>query len=81
MLWDWRWRGRTTVTTSSMSSTTVLEGLERPLSPRVVVRFVYFVVAVATECRVVEALAFKVGHKVPEWGRVVVVTYVRHDDC
>lgn len=66
--------------TTSVSSTTVLEGLEGPLSPRVVVRFVCFVVAVATEGRVVEALALKVGDEVPERGRVVVVAYVRHDD-
>lgn len=80
MLWDWRWRRRPTVATSSVPSTTVLEGLERPLSPRVVVRFVCFVVAVATKGRVIEALALEVGHKVPEWGRVVIVAYVRHDD-
>lgn len=69
------------MTTGYMSSSTVLERLERPLGPRVVVRFICFVVAVASEGRVIEALTLKVGHEVPEWGRVVVVAYVRHDDC
>jgi hypothetical protein len=69
------------VATSSVSSTTVLEGLERPLGPRVIVRFVCFVLAGAAEGRVIETLALKVGHEVPERGRVVVVAYVRHDDC
>lgn len=55
--------------------------MEWPLSPRVVVRFVCFVFAVAAEGRVIETLALKIGHEVPEWGRVVVVSYVRHDDC
>ena len=68
-------------TSSGVSSTTVLEGLERPLTPRVVVRFVRFVLAVATEGRVIETLALKVCHEVPERGRVVVVAYVRHNDC
>ena len=66
---------------SSMSSTAVLERLEWPLSPRVLVRrLVCFVVAAAAKGRVVEALALKVGHEVPERGRVVVVSYVGHDD-
>jgi hypothetical protein len=59
----------------------MLEGLERPLTPRVIVGFVCFVLAVAAEGRVIEALALKVGDEVPERGRVVVVAYVRHDDC
>jgi hypothetical protein len=63
-----------------MSSTTVLERLEWPLSPRVVVRFICFVIVVAAKGRVIETLALKVGDKVPERGRVVVVAYVRHDD-
>jgi len=29
---------------------------------------------------VIETLALKVGHEVPERGRVVVVSYVRHND-
>jgi hypothetical protein len=65
---------------SSMSSATVLEGLEWPLTPRIVVRFVRFVVAIVAEGRVIEALTFEVCHEVPKWGRVVVVSYVRHDD-
>jgi len=81
VLWNWRRGGRTMVPASSMSSATVLEGLEWPLSPRVLVRrFVCFVVAVAAEGRMVKALTLEVGHEVPEWGRVVVVSYVRHDD-
>jgi hypothetical protein len=67
------------VATMSMSSTTVLEWLERPLTPRVVVRFGCLVIAVATEGRVVEALALEICHEVPERGGVVVVAYVRHD--
>jgi hypothetical protein len=76
---NWWRRGRSMVTAVSMSSTTVLERLEWPLTPRVVVRFGCLVVAVATEGRVVEALAFEICHKVPERGGVVVVAYVRHD--
>jgi hypothetical protein len=67
------------VTAVSMSSATVLEWLEWPLTPRVVIRFGCFIVAVATESRVVEALTLEVCHEVPERGGVVVVAYVRHD--
>jgi hypothetical protein len=77
-----RWRGgRPVVATMSVSSTTVLERLEWPLTPRVVVRFGCLIIAVATKGRVVEALTLEVCHEVPERGGVVVVAYVRHDCC
>jgi len=68
----------------AMSPAAVLERLERPLVPGVVVGgIVGFGVAVAVaEGRMVEALAFEVGDPVPEWGGLIVVAYVGHGaDC
>ena len=71
-------------TGAATSAATLLERLERPLGPRVVVGgLVGFGVAVAAaEGRVIQALAFEVGDPVPEGGGLVVVAYVGHDcDC
>jgi hypothetical protein len=70
------------MTASFVSSTTVWERLEGPLTPgTVIVRVVGVVIAIVTESRVVEALAFEACDEVPEGGGVVVVAYVRHDCC
>lgn len=65
------------------SATTLLERLERPLVPRVVVGgLVGLSVAVSTaKGRMAQALAFEVGDPVPEGGGLVVVAYVGHDGC
>jgi hypothetical protein len=67
---------------TAMSAATLLERLERPLGPRVVVGGLGgfgVAVVVAAKGRVVQALAFEVGDPVPEGGGLVVVPYVGHD--
>ena len=81
-----RRRARRTLveTAGTMSATALLERLERPLGPRVVVGGLgcFGVAVAAAKGRVVQALAFKVGDPVPEGGGLVVVAYVGHDcDC
>ena len=71
-------------TAGAMSATALLERLERPLGPRVVVvgALGCFGVAVAAaEGRVVQTLALEIGNPVPEGGGLVVVAYVGHDGC
>lgn len=67
----------------SMSAAAVCERLERPLVPWVfeLLVVVVVVVGIATEGRVVQALAFEVCDPVPKGSGLVVVAYVGHDDC